>query len=205
MKNLNSWWQKLGTNLVTEKEVSTTPSPKNSYKRLIGRIIGFSTTCPHFVSNVNKHRDEVKSTLTGNKDPVSSSMPLERKSAKKTMFPLDRDVVGDEKVIFFLSPQQREILICKSSQRLIIHGGYGTGKSLLLKLKAIEMAKSGQRVYFAIGHEMPIRKSCSPVSTSPTFYNQLFHMKVLCTAFLHLHVVFVFFFWQMTVRKISCS
>jgi len=181
LSNPRDWWEKLGSKLeVKNSEVISSPEDKKDcYKRLIGRIVGLSSST-HFVSTVEKYRTSKMLVCTGSKDPVSSSMPpsinlvkdqivtgnenvspqetnIEKESqrrcklCKTNKFPFKKDELGDERIKFFLSPQQRELLRNKSMTRLFLSGGPGTGKSLLLKLKAIEMAKSGQNVYFIIG------------------------------------------------------
>jgi len=215
LSNLSKWWQKLGENLeIKNSEVISSPEDKKDcYKRLIGRIVGLSSTSSYFVSTVEKYRTSKMLVCTGSKDPVSSSMPtsinLEKdqtvtgygnvspqetnigrenqrrhKLPKAYKFPFKKDELGDEKIKFFLSPQQRELLMKKNTTRMIIRGEPGTGKSLLLKLKAIEIAKTGQKVYYIIGFIH------NEFEGEPLFYG---------TRFLKPK-----YFYEMTKRELEC-
>jgi hypothetical protein len=154
LPNLEYWWSEISSELSSLRNAETV-SPhleKNSYKRLVGRVVGFSSSCNLFVSNINKYRDEIKFAHTGTKHPITSSMPDEESSQKKVQYPKEKDVVGDERIKFFLTPDQRDLLANINCTKLLIKGGFGTGKSLLLKIKALELDKSGEKVAYVIGN-----------------------------------------------------
>jgi len=77
-------------------------------------------------------------------------MPSKKTSKKNINYPNDRDVIGNERIKFFLNPEQHELLVNNSNKKILLKGGFGTGKSLLLKLKALELAKQGFPVTFFI-------------------------------------------------------
>ena len=87
LSNLKDWWQQLASKLNALRNAETTQENRqegeNHYKRLVGRVVGFSTACIHFVSNLSKYRDEIKNTLSGSKEPISSSMPPDQGFAKR--------------------------------------------------------------------------------------------------------------------------
>ena len=84
LENLEKMWKGLDDLLTCEKNQGTpfVATKVNCYKSLVGRVVGFSTERPLFVSTIKRCRDEVKMALTCNKDFVSSSMPPEKRPAR---------------------------------------------------------------------------------------------------------------------------
>ena len=129
-------------------------SEMGCYKNLVGRIVGLSSSHKHFVSNEAKYRQEVKKALTCDEAPISGSMPPEvskKKRDSNCAYPDSEDQVGDERLIFFLSPEQQSAMANKNNLWMVLDGEPGTGKSLLLKIKAWELSKQGKKVAFVIG------------------------------------------------------
>jgi hypothetical protein len=105
LKSLKSWWENLGTKLNSLRQVETALSTltsengKNCYKKLVARIIGFSSSC--FKSTIKSVRDEVSTALKGNTDLVSAGPSKElvlsgRKEKKIHLNPGTRDKVPIE-------------------------------------------------------------------------------------------------------------
>ena len=138
---------------------------KNVYKSLIGRIIGCSSSHPLYISTEKKFRHEIKKALTCDENLISGSMPPAKKKEQtkrltsdiktptenKKKYPITKDKIGDERVTFFLSPEQRSSMINKNNLRMDFTGKPGTGKSLLLKVKALKLSEELKKVAFVIG------------------------------------------------------
>jgi hypothetical protein len=173
---LQTWLSKLDEILIQAKtnEGNVQHSNKNNYKQLIGRILGIPAQCNSFPATPLKVRSEIKRSLTGTSSFISAATPCticqsEKKCLrcnetcthpekncncrchiKKKIFPQTKDCCGHKRIIYFLDSNQKVVLKNKENLKLIITGGYGTGKSLLLKGKAIELAKSGEKVLYVI-------------------------------------------------------
>jgi hypothetical protein len=52
-----------------------------------------------------------------------------------------------------LDKTQKALLRSNNCKRLVLHGHYGTGKSLLLRQKAFELAAQGEKVAFYVGNQ----------------------------------------------------
>jgi hypothetical protein len=155
-ENLKSWWENLGATLKSHvklepDENSFQPEQsKNCYKKLLARIIGFSSSC--FKYTMKSVRDEVSTALKGNADLVSAGPSKELADQKKGhMYPRMLDKVGDERIKLLLDKSQRALLMGNDCKFLLLGGTYGSGKSLLLRLKALELAAQGEKVAFLVG------------------------------------------------------
>ncbi len=109
--------------------------------------------CNSFPATPLNVRSEIKRSLTGTSSFISAATPCTicQCHIKKKIFPQTKDCCGHQRTIYFLDSNQKVVLKNKENFKLIITGGYGTGKSLLLKGKAIELAKSGEKVLYVIG------------------------------------------------------
>jgi hypothetical protein len=159
-ENLKGWWENIGTKLESHRQFATaqsslrTENKKNCYKKLVGRIIGFSSSC--FKSTIKSVRNEVSTTLKGNSDLVSAGPSKEltmsaAKPKKGHTYPRTQDKLGDQRIKLFLSENQRALLLRNDCKLLLLNGTYGSGKSLLLRLKALELAARGEKVAFLVG------------------------------------------------------
>ncbi len=83
------------------------------------------------------------------KEIVASS-----KNQKESIsYPRTIDKVGDQRILLVLHETQRALLRNNNCKRLVLHGHYGTGKSLLLRQKAFELAAQGEKVAFYVGNQ----------------------------------------------------
>ena len=83
-------------------------------------------------------RNKVHEGLTSSTDPISVSAPRNGNPG----YPKNIDRSGLERVKFFWTPQQKMVMSDQGNTRLIIRGGPGVGKTLLLKNKVLEIADS---------------------------------------------------------------
>ncbi len=83
-------------------------------------------------------RNKVHEDATGRKDPISVSAPKD----ESRDFPRRIDRSGLERVKFFWTQEQKMVMSDPANTRIIITGGPGVGKTLLLKNKVLEIADS---------------------------------------------------------------
>jgi hypothetical protein len=74
----------------------------------------------------------------------------EKKKNTSPIYPQSQDKVGDQRIKILLSEDQRTLLM-SNCKRLILKGPYGSGKSLLLRQKALILAAKGEQVAFLVG------------------------------------------------------
>ena len=163
---MKQWWEGIKQDesragQPKESKPTSLPSEEHNYKKIVGRVVGMSLECESFLATPEKCREKIKEQNTGSASPVSSSPPCFYCTYKGNIlndpsairYPLNCDCCcGGERTVFTLDPPQKAILSKQTSNRLVLKGGYGTGKSLILKLKAIELAKKGEKVLYVIGN-----------------------------------------------------
>jgi len=135
--------------------------------------------------NIPSFSRQIKKGITGDETLISACMP-EKVGGKPFDFPKQRDKRGDQIVRIFLTENQRQLLDNEEC-RLRIYGSYGTGKSLILKLKAMEVAhknaiqnKKDQKqckVFFAagqytIGDDTAYIENFGPVKYAKYFFER---------------------------------
>ena len=149
--SVTDFWSYLDTEAEKRQPENTSDS---SYKTLVGRIVGLASGHKHFVSNMAKYRNEVKKALTCDEAPISGAQPPQKtkiKTDNSKVYPDQEDDIGDERLIFFLSPEQRKNMDNRNNLWMVLEGEPGTGKSLLLKIKAWELSRQGKKVAFVVG------------------------------------------------------
>jgi hypothetical protein len=155
LRDLKTWFKNLdeAATRIDRKISKDVPhsnrDQQNNYRQLVGRILGMSVQCESFLATTPDVRSYIFKNKTGRYNAFSGSTPCTSQCEKN--FPKNKDCCGQQKIIYFLDPIQKAVLKSTENFKLIITGDYGTGKSLLLKGKAIELAKRDEKVLYIIG------------------------------------------------------
>ncbi len=107
-------------------------------------------------TNMNGTQDKAQNLQKGDselalagpsKEPVTSAS----KQKETHAYPRTQDKVGDQRIKLLLNEGQRELLMSDDCRLLFLSGPYGSGKSLLIRLKALELDAQGEKVAFLVG------------------------------------------------------
>lgn len=122
------------------------------YGDLVGRFVAMTkATGQHFAKTLLSCRQEIKANLTGNLKPLSAceqSLASVKRSGDMNM-EKKRDNIGTAKTVIFWNNLQHTLFSLDPKQ-LIIKGGCGSGKSVILKYKAQQLALAKRNVCFVI-------------------------------------------------------
>jgi len=135
-ENLKIWWDKLG-----DKISPDTNTTKMSYEEVVERFVGPCTKVSDCLCNERQIRDKEQKTLTGSNDQVSTGI-------------LTGTLKDNKKIVknaqLQLSKEEQDIL--ENSNRVILTGDYGTGKTYHLLEKVKKLAKKGEKVFIVVGN-----------------------------------------------------
>ncbi len=87
----------------------------------------------------------MKENLTGSSDLLSGGKPSQT-SGSHSKFPLKLDKDGLDRVYFFMTLEQQAIFANPNNKLIVIEGKAGTGKTLLLKAKALELVRDNKDI-----------------------------------------------------------
>jgi ubiquitin-conjugating enzyme E2 A len=139
-ENLKIWWDKLG-----DKISPDTNTTRMAYEEVVERFVGPCTKVPDFLCNERQIRDREHKTLTGSNDIVGAGIltgTLKDSKQMKTNAEAAKNQLTYE-----------EQLLLDESNRVILTGDYGTGKTHHLVEKVRKLAKKKEeKVVILVGN-----------------------------------------------------
>ena len=93
-----------------------------------------------FNANLLYSRQKIKENLTSSSNLMSSGKPKKIPDSHSG-FPYRIDKIGLGQVHFFMTMEQKAIFDDPNNKLIVIEGRPGTGKTLLLKAKAMELTR----------------------------------------------------------------